>query len=412
VAGTKSTHSRSGHVGSGASQYSKSAIQVPGGTSVASHVAEKPARGFISTDPYRSLIFPNSIREQRRKSGCESLLMLAGQLPNIPYIRLSKIERGEVVAKAHELTAIANALGVTPVSLLADVDNPDFNIAFWAGMRGEAMSVNQEGEELAMLLAAAFRARRAEDKSLTLATLQSEYGLPAVIVSRIENATKTPDRWNAATMASICKLLGADHPRSLAQDLRHRYSEGSLDAWLERIPGAEERTARTKIIVRELHRDLQNLPENNRASPLTPPSRHVKPNTQPNHLITGLLRLPVRGAPMNDGLIDPTNSNGDVIAPADAGPNSYALRMCRPSLGATIPGQAVLIVDPDRFPSNGGLAVLRDGALDGGNALRVITITSDKDGRMMGHSLNPEKQIPLDTVPASDLAMVTAVLLG
>jgi len=79
--------------------------------------------------------------------------------------------------------------------------------------------------------------------------------------------------------------------------------------------------------------------------------------------------------------------------------------MCRASLGAAIPGNAVLIVDPDRAPVHGGLVVLRES-----EGLRVLALSSDKDGTLIGHSTNPEKQIVLDTVSPDDLAMVTAVL--
>jgi hypothetical protein len=44
--------------------------------------------------------------------------------------------------------------------------------------------------------------------------------------------------------------------------------------------------------------------------------------------------------------------------------------------------------------------------------LRVLAVTTDRDGRLIGHSLNPEKAVPLDEVCAADVAMVTAVLLG
>ncbi|MEO8724415.1 MAG: helix-turn-helix transcriptional regulator, partial [Sphingobium sp.] len=82
----------------------------------------------IIFDPFRLLVFPNAIREQRRRKGWDSLLTLAASLPDIPYIRLSKIERGEVVAKAAELRAIAEVLGVDAHALLVDVDAPNFSI--------------------------------------------------------------------------------------------------------------------------------------------------------------------------------------------------------------------------------------------------------------------------------------------
>ena len=52
------------------------------------------------------------MREQRRTAGHAKLLRLATSIPEIPYIRLSKIERGEVVPRADELRRIAAALQI------------------------------------------------------------------------------------------------------------------------------------------------------------------------------------------------------------------------------------------------------------------------------------------------------------
>lgn len=376
----------------------------------------------ILFDPFRTLVFPNAIREQRRRNGWESLLTLAGSLPHIPYIRLSKIERGEVFAKASELCAIANVLGVEAESLLIDVETPDYTIAQWAGTRGEPMRVDREAEEQAMLLAATFRAQRSNTPELTLARLQSEYGLPAVIVSRIENAAKAPDKWNTQTLNAVCAMLGMKEARDLPQYLRDQYTSGALNAWLVRIPGAADREARTRARMAALRRELKDAPLAKPApTPLTlAPFPHDDAQQPPADIIR---RLALCGIPVADGLIDPrpsakyasTNNiaNGAdtatiyVAAPTGSGPRAYALRMCRPSLGGAIPGHAVLIVDPDRFPVHGGLAVLAEGELR-----RVVTLTSDREGRLTGYSLNPEKSLPLDDKPPADIAMVTAVLLG
>ena len=80
------------------------------------------ASGSVPIDPYRAFIFPNAIRELRRRAGYQKLIGLAHRLPGLTYIRLSKIERGEVTARAHELTEVAAVLGVAPEALLVDVD--------------------------------------------------------------------------------------------------------------------------------------------------------------------------------------------------------------------------------------------------------------------------------------------------
>lgn len=355
----------------------------------------------IPLDPFRALVFPNAVREQRRRKGYEALLALCERLPDIPYIRLSKIERGEVFAKASELQAIATVLGVAPEALLVDVEAPDWSIALWAGLRGEATGHNREAEEQAMLLAAAFRARRADDPELTLARLQEHYGLPAVIVSRIENVAKTPDRWNAQTLAAICAVLEIGDSRELPARLRAAHTTGALDAWLARIPGAADREEKTRLRIAALRRELGRLP-----LPTPAPLLRVADGQQQTPLFAARM-LPVLGAPVADGLIDPLPGGESVPAPHGSGPNAYALRMCRPSLGAALPGHAILIVEPDRFPVRGGLAVLREG-----DARRVITLTTDRKGHLLGHSINPDMELLLDATDPADIAMVSAVLLG
>lgn len=359
---------------------------------------ESHSGGTIRIDFYRQIVFPNAIREQRRRKGHESLLMLAMQIPNIPYIRLSKIERGEVFAKAPELQQIAAALGVEAQALLVDVDAPDFSIALWAGLRGESTRANREKEELALLLAAAFRARRAGDPALTLAVLQSRYALPAVIISRIENAVKAPDRWNAATVQAICAVLGVADAPYLGGWLRAAHASGSLAPWLAQIPGAAEREARTRSRIAALRAELDRLPAPEPVLRDPVPAQGAAPADR---------TVAVEGAPLPDGRIARAESEQRVTLPAGSGPRSFALRMCRPTLGATVPGHAILIVDPDRFPFHGGLAVLTEP-----EGVRVLVVTTDRDGHLLGHSLNPEKALVLDAVAPADLAMVTAVLLG
>ena len=85
----------------------------------------------IRIDPFRNIVFPNRLRGKRSAAGFLKLLRFAAVLPEIPYIRLSKIERGEVVARTDELVRIATALGIAPIDLLVDIDDPGFDIADW-----------------------------------------------------------------------------------------------------------------------------------------------------------------------------------------------------------------------------------------------------------------------------------------
>lgn len=215
----------------------------------------------VTIDPFRTIVFPNAVREQRQTSGVKSLLALSNELPDIPYVRLSKIERGEVVARAEELQAIAAVLDLSDATdLLIDVDSVSFSMEQWANAQADLKPLNHEAEELAILLAAAFRARRTRDPEMTLTHLQQVYQLPTVIVFRIENAVKPFDRWNSTTIGCICAVLGQPGRDELVQFLRAAHESGHLAEWLTMVPGAEERERRTRERVRALRKELASLP--------------------------------------------------------------------------------------------------------------------------------------------------------
>src|SRR4051794_28472679 len=161
----------------------------------------------VRYDPLRAFVFPNNLREARRHAGLQKLLQLSQKIVEIPYIRLSKIERGEVFARADELRRIADLLGIAAVELLIDVEAEDFELSHWAAPFIDAEAISPQEEEFAVLLGAALHMRRANDRSLTVAALNERYGLPPVIVSRIENACKTLDRWNDHVVDGLMRIF-------------------------------------------------------------------------------------------------------------------------------------------------------------------------------------------------------------
>lgn len=351
----------------------------------------------VPADPYRSIVFPNNLRDSRRKAGFASLLMLSEAIPDIPYIRLSKIERGEVFAKAAELRLVANRLRIDPIELLIDVSDPAFDMAAWAGLRGQPSQTDRREEEEAVLLAALFRRARHE-KSLTLAQLEAEYGLPPVMLSRIENALKAPVRWNGQTLSAICRIVEVPGLEELLIQARSDLASGLLDDWLERVPGRAEREQKTTARVAELREQLSA----DAASPVPSKSALSAANGNGRHPATRT--LPVFGSPLPGGLIARTPAGQEVEAPSSAGPNAFALRLCRPTLGSGMPANAVLIVDPDRMPMAGGLIVIQEG-----EALRVMTLSADRDGVMYGYSVHPDRQIAIDALDPSTVFSVLAV---
>lgn len=356
----------------------------------------RPIAGDLPVDLYRCFVFPNRMRDQRRAAGHAKLLRLAALLPEIPYIRLSKIDRGEVVPRPDELRRIAVVFGIAPAELLLDIDAPGFDIARWAEPFVDGDPVDLDEERFAVLLAAAVRARRAGDPALTIAAIERDYGIPPVALSRIENAQKIFGRWNAATHLALCQLLHVANIDELRHNVVALHAEGKLDGALAGIPGSAARHDRTRARIAEVAAALQPA----FAEPAAP-----MPAPLPVAGAASVRLVPVLGAPLPHGLIADTPTPEKAEAPHAAGPRAFGLRVCRATLGGGLPGQTVVIVDPDRFPSAGGLAALREEA-----GWRLLSVGSDRDGRMIGYACNPEREIPLDDCdPARLAALVSAI---
>lgn len=361
-------------------------------------------KGSIDYDRHREFVFPNRIRDLRRRNGFPKLLALASVLPDIPYIRLSKIERGEVFARAAELEAIARALNVGASELLVDIDDPGFDIAAWAEPFQDDR-VDRAEELFAIKLAAAMKQRRAGDRALTVAALERDYGIAPVILSRIENAQKPLDRWNAATVQAICRVMGVDGVGALRALVEARFRGGELDGIVEGVADPQARIAKSRARIAALRAELGGAPTAPVQATLAPaPAMARRASTPPVETATVRL-LPVMGAPLAGGLIDPAvPADLTVEAPRAAGPKAFALRVCRPTLGPGLPGNGIVVADPDVWPFAGGLAVLREAA-----GYRLLSIGFDRNGAMRGLSLNPDLDIALDERDPADLATVLSV---
>lgn len=358
----------------------------------------------IAVDPFRAFVFPNRVREQRQRAGYPKLMALAAALPEIPYIRLSKIERGEVVARADEVIRIAALLSVAPAALLLDVDAPGFSIARWAEPFLDDAAADQEEERFAVMLAAALRARRQRDRALTLAVLDKQFGLPPVVLSRLENAQKPLGRWNAATTEGLCRLLGARNEAELRRTVLAQYRAGDLDALLPDIANPDVRHARTRERVAALAAELANPAPMADVQPAPPPPTlpQLPRSAAPSE---GQARrmLPVVGSPLAGGLIAATPTTAEIEAPAAAGARAFGLRVCRATLGGGLPSHSTVVVDPDRYPAPGGLAVVREG-----DDYRLLTVTQDRNGVTKGYSVAPDLEIIIDEIDPANLAAVIA----
>lgn len=375
----------------------------------------------LDLDPGHTVVFPNQLRDLRRKMGVHKLLALSRRIPGIPYVRLSKIERGEVFPKADEISRIAQALEVDPLDLLVDMDAPDFQISNWAAEHMDLAATVTEEDAYAVLLAAAVRMRRATDKALSIAVIDKDYGIPAVSLSRIENASKALDRLNPSLLLKVCQLLGVKDETALRTTLRADFEAGALKPYLADIRNPAQRQLRATAHLAMLRSALgggaafedrpaadmlagaegvAEMPEP--AHPAPPPLAPARASAQEQALVR---LVPVYGSLLPSGLVARTPLGRTVEAPRTAGSNAWGMLVCRPTLGMGMPGRAVVIVDPDRYPVVGGLAVLAED-----EGYRLLMVTADRDGALHGHSEKPELDIALDDVPIGRLAAVLAAV--
>jgi uncharacterized small protein (DUF1192 family) len=352
--------------------------------------------GDLAVDPYRSIVFPNRIREQRIRSGHPRLFAFAAQVKTIPYIRLSKLERGEVFARVDELQLLGRILEVPPADLLLDTEAAEFDIAEWflPFADGTAADTHEEAE-FALLLAAAIRARRDADPTLTAATMNELFGIPPVILSRLENAQKGLNRWNEATVASLCRLFDMASERAMRDYVHERYAAGDLDATLGTIAGSEQRIARTRQRIAVLKAELTRGGH-------SPSAALPHPTEGQRHTIR---MIDVYGTPLASGLLEMSETGSQIEAPSVAGPRAFGLRVARSPVGPGLPGHATLIVDPDRYPQAGGLAVVRT---EEGH--RVVAVASDKHGQLLAYSITPSFEQSVDELPSVDVAAVVAAI--
>lgn len=381
------------------------------------HVAGAPTRAEVITDPHRAFVFPNRIREQRRLRGLQKLMALSERVPDIPYIRLSKIERGEVFARADEIERIARALGMAPADLLTDVSDATFDMVRWAKPFQDGRSVSDEEERFAILLAAALRVLRTSDAALTIAALDKVYGLPPVILSRLENAHKTFDRWNDTTVSAVCRLFGVAEVSALRRIVKDRYLRGELDAVIGQVADPATRALRSQERIAALSAELAlSSPPARRGSAssgatkrksqpelVTPEPAARSPGTRAEPCASR--ELAVFGTSRAGGIIAFTPTADVVEAPHRAGARAFALRVCRATLGAGLPASAIVIADPDHRVTAGTLAAVRTA-----EGYRIVSVTFDRTGATKGYSVAPDLELDLDALDPSDIIPIIAAI--
>ncbi len=314
----------------------------------------------------RSTVFPNAMRDVRREKGFQSLTDFFAVFDEITYSRLAKIERGQIVPRADELIAIAEKLGVQVGRILIDTQDPSFDKEAWARDHVEASLNFRGGAHDDMRLGAAMRIRRKELK-LSTTGMKADYNLPAATVSRIENADRPFERWEADTQASIMRVFGkstmAGVRRQIAkyekdgrlQDVMFDlFSQESLDerngksmiSLLDNLPGSKSKKLRSSIAdtVFKASNDSE-----------TPDSDEVDFTSKAVFLF-------VNEGKTEDGVTSLEPSSEKVRRKGKV--DGFAVRLDQPVLGPGLPAGSVAIfemIEREDITDNMVIAILQDG---------------------------------------------------
>jgi hypothetical protein len=236
--------------------------------------------------------------------------------------------------------------------------------------------------------------------------MESEFGLPPAIVSRLENGLKPLSRWNADVQAALCRIFDVPDVAALSALVRRQQAAGQLAPFLGDIRNPEQRQQRTAQAVRALFDALAKsgaLPAGQ--APLTPTETTPAPlHTRTDPTLPRRM-VPVEGSALANGLVARTPTTAIVAIPRSAGPDAWAMRVCWQSLGPGLPAQSIIVIDPARFPHAGGLAVVREGP-----GYRLLAVKADRQGRLRGYSEYPEGEVEIDTLSPSDVAAVVAAI--
>lgn len=405
-----------------------------------------PDSSRLELDPIaRGVVFPNHVRDMRRAKGYETLREFDGKATAdgtlITYNRLAKIERGEVVADASEMTGIAKALKVQVDELLVDPTSPMFDRSEWAREHIEASLKNRGGDVEAMKLGAAMRVHRL---SLKLSTSDlKEYGLPAATASRIENADRPLDRWPRDVRNGIARFFGVDSFRKVEEQVVRMFDAGDLTVMLDELFSENAVAARSnrrmkslleklpgtaaRKIAEHLDEEFTRLPDVMRT---TARSRHLDAVIHGAHDAAAPTRsvgsaddeareaevetkgtddMPVVGARMLGNRITLDAETGSKVRrPTGVGAEAFALMVDVSSVGDRLQSGSVVVAEPGHRPVTGDLVVIFD-TYD--NSAMVASVTVD-DGDVFYDTVSPKGSISHDELAKDErVAKVMAILM-
>jgi len=405
-----------------------------------------PSRLNLEMDPIaRGVVFPNHVRDVRRSKNYETLRDFDGKAKVdgtvITYNRLAKIERGEVVPDASEITGIARALKVPVDALLVDPTSPMFDRTAWARDHIEASLKNRGGDLPAMKLGAAMRVHRL---SLKLSTSDlKQYGLPAATASRIENAERPLERWARDVKNGIASFFGVDSFRKVEARVEKMFESGELTIMLSELFSEEALQARinrrtrsllaqlpgtaAKKIMEHLDEQYTTLPDVLRT---TARSRHLESMLsagQDNETSSsegaaatpvieggdtdtkGTDDMVVLGARLLGNRITLEAETGRRIArPTGVGPEAYAVQVDVSTVGSRIQRGSTVVAEEGHEIAAGDLVVIRD-SYD--NSVMIAEALVD-DGSTFFETQSPKSSISMSELTSDEsVAKVVAILM-
>lgn len=333
----------------------------------------------------RSTVFPNAVRDVRMRRGFDTLRAFDGKV-DVTYTRLAKIERGEIFPTAAEMVSIARAMGVPVSSLLIDPNDPSFDREKWAREHIEASLSHRGGGIEAMKLGAAMRVCRLALGRST--TDMKSFGLPAATVSRIENADRPIERWDAATQKGIAKVLATHGERStvrgnagVIRKVAEMFAAGELDAMLHQLFSPEAIQERNNKRLKAL---LAELPVGKKVSKLL---QDLDGNADEIVVLSG----PSSG----NGAFAVSQSDRRVAIPAGAGRASIAVEVTEPVLGPGLPRGTVIVADPEQEVTGGSVAVILS---PDRKEARLLSVQSG-DGGLYGFSMAMDSVLNFSSLP-------------
>jgi transcriptional regulator with XRE-family HTH domain len=333
----------------------------------------------------RSTVFPNAVRDVRMRRGYDTLRAFDGKV-DVTYTRLAKIERGEIFPTADEMVSIARAMGVPVSSLLIDPNDPSFDREKWAREHIEASLSHRGGGIESMKLGAAVRVCRLALGRST--TDMKTYGLPAATVSRIENADRPIERWDAATQKGIAKVLATHGEKSVVRGnagvtrkVGEMFEAGQLDDMLHQLfsPEAiqERNNKRLKVLLAEL-----------------PTGKKVAKLLQ--DLDVDGDEITVLSGPSGDkGVFTISAGDRRVSIPAGAGRSSIAIEVSEPVLGPGLPRGTVIVADPEQSVASGDVAVILS---PDRKEARLLSVQNGDNG-LYGFSMAMDSVLTFSSLP-------------